>query len=91
MQHASSSSFLRLSLAASCLQRAQESVAPVFSRVNMAAKEQYSKALENERVSLMIHLSEAGHGVSAACVKYMSAVAQHQQLACACVSPSSLM
>lgn len=31
--------------------RAQESVAPVFSRVNMAAKEQYSKALENERIA----------------------------------------
>ena len=29
-------------------------MAPVLSRVNMAAKEQYSKALENERVSLMV-------------------------------------
>ena len=54
MQHASSNNLWHLSLAAPCLQRAQESGAPVFNRVNIAAKEQYSKALENERVSLMV-------------------------------------
>ena len=57
MQHACSNNPWHWSLAASCLQRAQESVAPVFSRVNMAAKEQYSKALENERVNSMLHHS----------------------------------
>ena len=55
MQHASSENLWRLTWGASLLQRAQESVAPVFNRVNIAAKEQYSKALENERVSLMMH------------------------------------
>lgn len=37
-------------LVAVCLQNARETVAPVFTKVNSAAKQQYSKALENERV-----------------------------------------
>ena len=32
------------------VQSARETVAPVFTKVNSAAKQQYSKALENERV-----------------------------------------
>lgn len=32
------------------MQSARETVAPVFTKVNSAAKQQYSKALENERV-----------------------------------------
>ena len=32
------------------MQSAKETVAPVFTKVNSAAKQQYSKALENERV-----------------------------------------
>ena len=32
------------------VQSARETVAPVFSKVNSAAKQQYSKALENEKV-----------------------------------------
>lgn len=32
------------------MQTARETVAPVFTKVNSAAKQQYSKALENERV-----------------------------------------
>lgn len=32
------------------MQNAKETVAPVFTKVNSAAKQQYSKALENERV-----------------------------------------
>ena len=33
-----------------CMQSAKETVAPVFTKVNSAAKQQYCKALENERV-----------------------------------------
>ena len=36
------------------VQSARETVAPVFSKVNSAAKQQYSKALENEKVSFVV-------------------------------------
>ena len=37
------------------MQNAKETVAPVFTKVNSAAKQQYSKALENERVKDRIY------------------------------------
>ena len=34
------------------LQSAKEAVAPMFSKMNFAAKQQYSKAMENDKVCL---------------------------------------
>lgn len=41
------------------MQSAKETVAPVFTKVNSAAKQQYSKALENERVQYLRHATTA--------------------------------
>ena len=49
-----------LDCAPGVLQNARETVAPVFSKVNNAAKQQYSKALENEKVACTQLLNTAG-------------------------------